>query len=66
MRASLKKRKLIFKEKTQPANNSSDQGRDERHSTDVNERMHRGDAKIADLVGKHLQTREKTKMGREG
>jgi hypothetical protein len=29
---------------------------------DVNGRMYSGDAKIADLVGKHLQTKEKIKM----
>jgi hypothetical protein len=29
-------------------------------------RMHNGEAKIADLVGEHLQTKEKTRMGGEG
>jgi hypothetical protein len=27
--------------------------------------MHSGDAKIADLVRKHLQSKEKTRIGRE-
>jgi hypothetical protein len=28
----------------------------------VDERMHSGKAKIADVVGKHLQTKEKTRI----
>jgi len=66
MRANLWKRKLLFKGKTQPANSSSDHGGDERHNTEVNGRMHSEDAKIADMVGVHLQTKEKTRMGGRG
>jgi hypothetical protein len=66
MRANLWKRKLLFKGKTQPANSSSDHGGDERHNTEVNGRMHSGDAKIADLVGEHLQTKEKKKPKNRG
>jgi hypothetical protein len=50
MRADLKRRKLLFKIKTQPTNSGSGQGGDERHNTKVDGRMHSGDAKIADLV----------------
>jgi len=60
----LKRRKLLFKVKTQPVNNSSNQRGDERHSTYVNERMHSKDAKIADLVGKHKK-KKKNKLKRE-
>jgi hypothetical protein len=59
MRAYLKRRKLLFKIKTQPANNSSGQEGDDQHSTKVDGRMHNGEAKIADLVGEHLQIKEK-------
>jgi hypothetical protein len=62
----LKRRKLLFEAKTQPTNNSSCQGGDERHIMKVDGRMHSRDAKIADLVGEHLQTKEKTKMGGGG
>jgi hypothetical protein len=65
MRANLKRIKLLVKAKTQPINSSSGKG-DERHNKEVDERMHRGDAKIADLIGKHLQTKEKTRMGGGG
>jgi hypothetical protein len=51
MRVDLQRRKLLFKAKIQSANNNSSQGGDEQHSTEVDERMHSGDAKIADLVG---------------
>jgi len=57
MRVDLQRRKLLFKAKIQSANNNSSQGGDEQHSTEVDERMHSGDAKIADLVGEHLQTK---------
>jgi hypothetical protein len=60
-----KKKELLFKTKTQPANSNNDQGGDERHNIEVNRRMHSGDAKIADLVRKHLQSKEKTRIGRE-
>jgi hypothetical protein len=40
MRVDLKKIKLIFKAKTQPANSSSDQGGDECHSAEIDKRMH--------------------------
>jgi hypothetical protein len=61
MRADLKRIKLLFK-----ANNSSGQEGDERHSTEVNGRMHSGEAKNANLVGKHIQTKDKTRMGGGG
>jgi len=51
MRVDLWRIKLLFKAKTQPVNNSSGQGEDERHNTEVDGRMHSEDAKIADLVG---------------
>jgi hypothetical protein len=54
MIAYLKRRKLLFKAKIQPANSSCDQRRDEWHITEVDGRMHSEDAKIADLVGEHL------------
>jgi hypothetical protein len=62
MRAKLKRIKLLFKTKTQPANNSSGQRRYERHSTKVDGRMYSGEVKIADLVREHLQTKEKTRI----
>jgi hypothetical protein len=40
MREDLKRIKLLFKAKIQPANSSSDQGEDERHSTEIDGRMH--------------------------
>jgi hypothetical protein len=49
---------FLFKAKTQPANNSSGHEGDERHNTKVDERMHSEDAKIVDIVGKHLQIKE--------
>jgi hypothetical protein len=56
--ADLKRIKLLFKAKTQSANSSSGQGKDERHNIEVDGRMHNGKAKIAeDLVGEHLQTK---------
>jgi hypothetical protein len=57
MRADLKRRKLLFKAKTQPSNISSGHGGDERHNIEVDEQMHGGDAKIADLVREQLQTK---------
>jgi hypothetical protein len=53
--------KLLFKAKL--SNSSNGQGRDKRYNTKIDGRMHSWDAKIADMVGKHLQTKEKTKMG---
>jgi hypothetical protein len=62
MRADLKRIKLLFKTKTQPINNNSGQGGDECHNTEEDEWMHSGDAKIADMVGEHFQTKEKIKI----
>jgi hypothetical protein len=62
----LKRRKLLFEAKTQPTNNSRCQGGDERHIMEVDGRMHSRNVKIANLVGKHLQAKEKTKMGGGG
>jgi hypothetical protein len=62
IRIDLQIRKLLFKAKTQPANNKSGQGGDERHITEVDGRMHSGDAKNSDLVEKHLKTKEKIRM----
>lgn len=59
MRIDPKRRKLLFKAKTQSANNRSGQRGDERHSTEVDRWMHNGEAKIANLVRKHLQTKKK-------
>jgi hypothetical protein len=64
MRADLWKIKLLFKTKTQPASSSSDHGRDERHNTKVDGRMYSEDAKIANLVGEHLKTKEKNQNRR--
>jgi hypothetical protein len=58
MRADLWRRKLLFKAKRQLSKNNSDHRRDERHNTKVDERMHSEDAKIVDIVGKHLQIKE--------
>jgi hypothetical protein len=68
MRADLKKRKLLFKAKTQPWNSNSNSGqiRDEWHNTEVDEQMHSRDAKIVDLTDEHLQTKEKTRIRRRG
>jgi hypothetical protein len=63
MRTDLKRRKLLFKAKMQLVNNSIIQRGVERHNTNIDERKHSGDAKIADLVREHLQTKEKTRMG---
>jgi hypothetical protein len=57
MMTNLKKRKHLFKTKTQPANNSSGHGEDEPYSTDVDEHMHSEDAKITVLIRAHLQTK---------
>jgi hypothetical protein len=54
--------KLLFKAKTQLANNSNGHEGDERHNTEVDGRMYSGYTKIADLVGEYLQTKEKTIM----
>ncbi len=54
MMTDLKRIKLLFKAKTQPANSNSGQGENERHSTEVNERMHSEDVKIVDMVKEHL------------
>jgi hypothetical protein len=60
MRTDLKRKKeLLFKAKIQPTNISSGQKWNERHNTKVDGRMHNGDAKIVNLVGEHLQTKEK-------
>jgi hypothetical protein len=62
MRVDLNRRKLLFKAKTQPVNNSSSQGKDEWHSMEVDGLMHSIKAKIDDLIKEHLQTKEKTRM----
>jgi hypothetical protein len=59
MKANLWRRKFLFKAKTQPANSSSGHEGYERNNTKVDGRMYSEDAKIADLVGKHLQIKEK-------
>jgi hypothetical protein len=64
MMADLKRRKLLFKIKTQAVNNSSGQWGDERHNTKVDGRMHSGDAKIVNLVGEHLQTKVNNQNGK--
>jgi len=66
MRADLKRKKFLFKTKVYPANNSSGHEGDERHNTEVDRWKHSGVAKIADLVGEHLQIKEKTSMGGGG
>jgi len=58
MRADLKGIKLLFETKTQSAKSSSQRG-NERHITEVDGWMHSEEVKIADLVGEHLQTKEK-------
>jgi hypothetical protein len=42
MSADLWRRKLLFKVKTQPANNNIGHGGDGQYNTEVNERMHSG------------------------
>jgi hypothetical protein len=64
MRANLKRKKLLFKVKTQPTNSSSSQGEDERHNTNVNGWIHNGEAKITDLIREHLQTKKKNQNER--
>jgi len=64
--ADLKRNFFLFNAKTQLANSSSDQGGDKRHNKEVNGRMHNRAAKIADLVGKHLQTNEKKNQNENG
>jgi hypothetical protein len=59
MMADLKRRKLLFKAKTQSTNNSSGQKGDKRHNTEVDGQMHSEVGKIVDLVGKHLRTKKK-------
>jgi hypothetical protein len=66
MRTNLKRIKLLFKAKTQPANYNSGQGGDQWHDTEIDGQMYSGDTKIADLVGEHLQTKDKTRMGGGG
>jgi hypothetical protein len=60
-----KKKKLLLKAKIQPANSNSGQRGDERHNIEVDGHRRSGEAKITDLVGKHLQTKEKTKIKNE-
>jgi hypothetical protein len=64
MRANLKRRKLLFKVKTQPTNNSSAQRGDERHNTEVDGWMHNREIKVADLIEEYLQIKEKNQNGR--
>jgi hypothetical protein len=61
MRADLKRIKLLFKAKIQAAITSNGQGGDERHSIEVDRRMHSGEAKIADLVGEKRTPTNKIK-----
>jgi hypothetical protein len=49
-RRGKKKKKQLFKTKTQPTNSSNDHGKDEWHNMKVNAWMHSRYAKIADLV----------------
>jgi hypothetical protein len=63
MKADLKRRKLLFKTKTQLTNSSSGQRGDEQNNIEIDGRMHNGDAEIIDLVGEYLQTKEKTRIG---
>jgi hypothetical protein len=59
--------KLLFKTKAQPANNSNGHKRDEWHNMKVDRQMYSGHAKITNLVGEYLQTKEETRMeGRGG
>jgi hypothetical protein len=58
MIANLWRRKLLFKAQTQAANNSNNHGGYERYNTEVDGQMHIGDAKITNLIGKHLQTKK--------
>jgi hypothetical protein len=55
MRTNLKRKKLLFKAKTQLTNSCSGHGRDERHSTKVDGLMHSREAKIADMDGEHYK-----------
>jgi hypothetical protein len=55
MKTDRKKRKLIFKVKTQATNSISGQGGYERHNTEVDERMHSEETKITYLIGEHLK-----------
>jgi hypothetical protein len=66
MSANQKRRKRLFKAKTQLANRSSGQGGDVRHNTEVNGQMNSGEAKITNRVGEHLQTKENTRIGGGG
>jgi hypothetical protein len=59
MRADLKRTNLLFKTKginKQPTNRSSGWGGDEWHNTVEGGWTYSGEGKVADLVGKHLQT----------
>ena len=50
---------LLFKTKNtnkQLANSNSNRGGDERHNTVEGEQTHSKDAKVANLIGEHLQT----------
>jgi hypothetical protein len=64
--ADLKRRKLLFKAKTQSTNSSSGYGGDERHSTEGDGRMHSKKAKITNLFRQHLQKKKKKKLEWEG
>jgi hypothetical protein len=55
--AELKKIKLLFKAKTQPAAVVNGYRGNKRHITDVDGQMHSGYAKIVDLIGEHIQTK---------
>jgi hypothetical protein len=59
-----KEKKTLIQSKNTIASNSSVQGVDEWHNTEVDGRMHSEEAKIADLVEEHQQTIEKNQNER--
>jgi hypothetical protein len=58
-----KKKKILFEVKTKLTNSCNGHGGDERHIMKIDRRMHNRDVKIADLVGKHLQPKQKMRRG---
>jgi hypothetical protein len=50
----------------QSKNITSSHRGDKWHNTEVDRRMDSGDAKIVDLIGEYLQTKEKIRMGGGG
>jgi hypothetical protein len=61
---SIENKTLIQSKKYESANSSCHR-RYERHNTEVDGRMHSEDAKIADMIGKHLK-KKKLKIGGGG